>query len=160
MQHTDDKLKWTDSRQWHLTLKFLGDIPASELSELSDRLASAFKEVKAGSIVVEGSGFFGSSKNPKILWAGIRESEWLNDLQTGTAEACSGFGLSGESRAFYPHLTLARINVLKDRSRLIEEVDQKKNTVWCKREINQAILFQSKLTQNGPVYSVLKQFEL
>lgn len=158
--HADDNFKWTDSRQWHVTLKFIGDIRVSEVPELSGRLSLAFKDVKAGNIVVEGSGFFGSADNPKVLWAGIRESEWLKDLQRKTAEASSGYGLSGQSGAFNPHLTLARVNFVKDPSRLIEEVNQKKNTVWCERETDRVILFQSKLTQKGPVYSVLKQFEL
>jgi len=158
--HAEDKVKWTDNHQWHVTLRFVGDIEASELPELINRLTSAFNKVKAGEMVVQGSGFFGSAASPKVLWAGIRENEWLADLQKRTVEACSEFGFSGESGSFHPHLTLARIKFLKDRSRLIEEVNRNKNTIWCLREINQVTLFQSKLTQKGPLHSVLKQFEL
>ncbi len=155
-----DKIKWTDSRQWHVTLKFIGDIRASELPELSGRLTMAFKDVKPGNIVVEGSGYFGSADNPKVLWAGIRESEWLKNLQQRTIEACSGFGLSGQSGTFNPHLTLARINFMNNGAQLVAEMNQKKNILWCEREIDQVILFKSKLTQKGPVYTVLKKFEL
>lgn len=154
------RIKWNNHGQWHLTLKFIGDVDETELvclrSSLQDYLADCF----TGEVTFAGTGFFGSRDNPKVLWAGTKESEWLNDLKERVEQGVSVLDLPYDDRPFRPHLTIARIKSLKESSRLMEETDIKKSITWGAQEVNEVVLYRSRLTSNGPVYSVIERFGL
>ncbi|MEK2488367.1 RNA 2',3'-cyclic phosphodiesterase [Kitasatospora purpeofusca] len=100
-----DRLRWTAVEGWHLTLAFLGEVPAERVPELSAGLAAVAAVNPAHPLRLAGAGRFGD----KVLWAGVEGRVWA---LRGLAEAVAGATaeLAGEADAFsfHPHLTLAR----------------------------------------------------
>jgi len=93
--------------QYHLTLRFIGDVEGSVFIDI----AAALGEMTAApfDLRLSGVGHFPPSGQPKMLWAGIAESEPLIQLQ-GRIETClRGLGLAPDSQNYAPHVTLARL---------------------------------------------------
>lgn len=101
--------RWQDDDQLHLTLRFLGDIDA----RVADDVAASLAQVRAPgfSLALAGLGTFDRRGRVHTLWAGIaRPHDPLLHLQRKVEQACVRGGLAPETRAFAPHVTLARLN--------------------------------------------------
>ncbi|WP_010663558.1 RNA 2',3'-cyclic phosphodiesterase [Marinilabilia salmonicolor] len=156
----DDQLRWTRPDQWHITLKFIGSFSVSSIPELAGKLRNGFNQKAGEQLVVKGAGFFGSLQSPKVLWAGVERSDWLDELNKIAEDICLETGIPESPKPFSPHLTLARIRKLKRPVRLIEEVKRQGETLWDKVRVNEVGLYKSELTPDGPEYSVLNKFKL
>ncbi|CCH86295.1 2'-5' RNA ligase [Modestobacter italicus] len=63
--------RWTPPSRWHLTLLFLGDVPAHLLGPLTTAVASAVAGTPPLVLQLAGAGRFGSSRRPAVCWAGL-----------------------------------------------------------------------------------------
>jgi 2'-5' RNA ligase len=94
----------------HLTLKFLGNIPASKIEPVIAAVTQAVGGHSGFELVLGGAGSFPSRGSPRVLWLGVEgDMEPLNALQQSVEDALSALGFKREQRGFNPHLTLARI---------------------------------------------------
>ena len=98
--------RWIDVENYHLTLRFIGDVEG----HVADEIANALDRVRrrAFSLTLSGVGAFGSKK-PHALWAGVMASPDLNALQAEIERICQRLGLPPDARKFMPHVTLARL---------------------------------------------------
>lgn len=107
---TGVKSGWTSPENIHLTIKFLGNIPLSDVAKLSQAASRAVKSVRSFNLSAEHCGAFPTHGPPRVLWIGITDSSGeLGRLHTRLDEECAVAGLPKETRAFHPHLTLARL---------------------------------------------------
>jgi len=98
-----DGLRWTPREQWHLTLAFLGEVPAELLPAVHSAGAAAVRPV--GPLRVAGAGRFGD----RVLWAGMAgDRPSLVDLAARLVAALRAAGIDVDDRPYRPHLTLAR----------------------------------------------------
>jgi len=98
--------RWIDPENYHLTLRFIGDVEG----HVADEVANALDRVdrRAFSLFLTGVGAFGSKK-PHALWAGVSVSPELIALQAEIERICQRLGLPSDPRKFMPHVTLARL---------------------------------------------------
>ncbi len=99
-------VSWIEPANYHLSLRFIGDVGngiAREFSDELDRIDIDLFELK-----LEGLGVFGGN-DPRSLWAGVAASPLLQDLARAHEKAARAAGLPPEGRAFKPHVTLARL---------------------------------------------------
>ncbi len=89
--------RWIDTENYHLTLRFFGDIEGF----IADEIASALDRVErpAFELRLSGVGVFGSKK-PHTLWAGVATSPDLVALQGEIERICQRLGLSADPRKF------------------------------------------------------------
>ncbi|MFN2512339.1 MAG: RNA 2',3'-cyclic phosphodiesterase [Pyrinomonadaceae bacterium] len=101
---------WSREESVHITLKFLGDIQTSRLSDLSTAAARAVALLSPFQITLQETGVFPKHGTPRVLWIGVKdESGRLAQLHSGLEEACAKQGFAREERPFHPHLTIARL---------------------------------------------------
>jgi 2'-5' RNA ligase len=101
--------KWVRPNGIHLTLKFLGDVPARELEAIIEKMQAAARGHIAFFLNIEGLGCFPNTKNPRVLWLGLTGNvRHLAALQASVEEEIAPMGYPTEDRGFHPHLTLAR----------------------------------------------------
>lgn len=155
-----DKVRLICDVRWHITLKYIGGFPISRISEFAGKLRDGFRQNDGGNLVIEGAGFFGSMRAPKVLWAGVSKAEWLDELNRTAENLCLETGISVSPKPFTPHLTLARIRQIERPIRLIDEVKRHEGTRWYQQKVKEVVLYKSDLTTDGPVYSVINRFEL
>ncbi len=98
--------RWIDVENYHLTLRFIGDVDAPTADELVHALDRVRREPFSLSLV--GMGSFGSKK-PHSIWAGVSASPDLIALQAEIERICQRLGLRPDPRKFTPHVTLARL---------------------------------------------------
>jgi RNA 2',3'-cyclic 3'-phosphodiesterase len=106
--------RWIDVENYHITLRFIGDVDGRTADEIVNRLDRIDRE--EFQINLSGIGSFGSKK-PHSVWAGVSASPDLNALQAEIERICQRIGLPPDPRKFMPHVTLARL-----RSARVEDV--------------------------------------
>ena len=99
-------VRWLDSQNMHITLRFAGDIDNGLAREFADLLAAI--DIRAFEIRLAGLGVFGG-KEPRVIWAGVDTCPELEALARANERAARAAGLSAETRVFKPHVTLARL---------------------------------------------------
>jgi len=108
---------------------------------------------------IEKIGVFPDMRKPRVLWCGIAgDVERLTVLQKRLDDDFAGLGFPQEERAFRPHLTLGRIKDAQGRSGINEAVNKHNAFFAGEFSCRELILFQSKLTPQGAVYTKLAQF--
>jgi 2'-5' RNA ligase len=102
------KLRWTELENFHITTKFIGEWPEARLAEMKTAL-DGVKQTEPIRISVRGVGWFPDVRRPHVFWAGVEGGEPLANLAQATEEAVAALGVPVETRAYSPHLTLARV---------------------------------------------------
>lgn len=101
--------RWTAPERWHLTLLFLGTVPADRVPPLVDALAGAVAGTPPMTLRLAGGGRFGSRRRPSVAWAGLEgDLRSLTELAGRLAAAARSLRLPVEDRPFRAHLTLGR----------------------------------------------------
>jgi RNA 2',3'-cyclic 3'-phosphodiesterase len=103
-------VRWVRPQGMHLTLKFLGENPASRVDAVSAAMVNAAAAHAPFSLSVHGLGCFPNLRRPRVLWVGVEEPAGvLAALQRDVERALVPLGFSPEARPFSPHLTLGRV---------------------------------------------------
>jgi RNA 2',3'-cyclic 3'-phosphodiesterase len=98
--------KWVDPGNFHLTLRFIGEIGEDTAADIDATLSRL--RVRRFTLQIAGTGVFGGDK-PRSLWAGVERTPELVGLRDKVEQALFRAGLPPEPRKFAPHATLARL---------------------------------------------------
>ena len=98
-----DGLRWTTHEQWHITLRFFGEIAEEGVPEV----VSAIRGLRTAPVRLRMEQL-GSFAVKGILFAELVSSPELIALQAQVESVAARCGLIPESRPFHPHITLAR----------------------------------------------------
>jgi 2'-5' RNA ligase len=98
--------RWVDPGNFHLTLRFIGEITEDVAADVDEALA----RVRAAPFPLQlaGAGVFGG-RRPHALWVGVERHPELVRLRDKIEQALIRAGLEPEQRKFAPHVTLARL---------------------------------------------------
>lgn len=99
--------RWIDPDNYHITMRFIGDVDhatADEVSDALDRLANS----EAFTLKLSALGSFGGDR-PRALFAAVENNATLQRLQAAQERVLQRLGLEPEGRKFVPHVTLARL---------------------------------------------------
>ncbi len=96
-------VRLTPIDRWHVTLAFLGEVPAGRLPEV-ERALDAVTVPKGTVLRLRGGGRFGHGRSA-ALWAGVDGN--LAELHADVRARLSAVDLPYDGRPFTPHLTVA-----------------------------------------------------
>lgn len=99
--------RWIDPENYHITLRFIGDVDGAVADEVTDAL-NRLANSEAFTIRLNHLGAFGGDK-PRALFAGAEVNTALTRLQSAQERVLQRIGLEPEGRKFVPHVTLARL---------------------------------------------------
>jgi 2'-5' RNA ligase len=109
-----DCVRWTKREQFHLTLKFLGNVDAQRFEPLADAVRGACQGFAALDLRAERIGFFPDLRLPRVVWAGVRDQrEQLPRLQRAVEASTRDFSAEESSERFTGHVTLGRIKAIR-----------------------------------------------
>jgi len=149
----DAKLKLV--KDFHLTLKFLGEVPESKVDDIKDALKQIrFKPFKAQ---LTEMGVFPNQDYIRVVWVGVSQDNFVS-LQKQVDTKLEKLGFRRDKR-FHPHLTLARVRFVEDKEsfrRTFREIKVEKKGF----EVNDFKLIKSTLTTEGAIYEDLAVFKL
>jgi len=157
-------VRWVRPEGVHLTLKFLGDVPADQIGEITKALERSCQGFAPFSLLCGGLGCFPNLKRPRVMWVGIQEETGtLSQLKEAIEENVAPLGYPPEKRKFSPHLTLGRVQrrvSSGDRHRLGELVGASEIGTLSQMQVKSVNLMRSDLRPSGAVYTRLAEVEL
>jgi 2'-5' RNA ligase len=145
---------WVRPENYHITLRFLGEIEKERASELSGKVSAAVCECQTFCISTGSPFLMRSNRSRSVVALELSPLEPLIVLSERVEQCLRSAGMPKESRSFRPHLTLARLRNL--RGNPLEEASQSSPTAnW---PISQIVLYESQLGAGGARYTELDSF--
>jgi 2'-5' RNA ligase len=148
--------RWARVEGLHVTLKFVGEASEARVDEMKAALAS----VKAAPFAVHftGVGFFPNQKAARVFWTGVDGGDQLPRLASTIDVALEKLGVTRETKAYHPHLTLARTSArpMRELQPLLADPSPQFGTMTAR----EFFLYQSQLQKGGSKYTRLERFAL
>jgi 2'-5' RNA ligase len=152
-------VSWYTVTQFNLTLSFLGETSPAIIPHLSERLTRICATVQPFTCRAYGFGFFGTKRNPKVIWAGVDPIPDLSLLHEAIESELKRFGLKIEEGEFRPHVELGRC---KERARnhpLVDAMEEDEQIAFGSWPVTNVTLFESRPTPKGPIYPTINRFQ-
>lgn len=156
LEGTGASLKLVNPQNIHVTLRFLGNIQAS----MVDRIYEVMEQVDFDAFQVEvcSVGAFPTVKRPRVIWAGIQKNlEKLQIISRQLASRLHALGFPSDSKAFSPHITLARVRSGRNKAELADCITALTDYMFGVLNLDCLKLKKSVLTPRGPIYTTLKE---
>jgi 2'-5' RNA ligase len=148
--------RWIDPENYHLTLRFLGDVDGTTARDFAHSLggivASPFK------LRLDTLGSFGGRK-PRAIFANVAASSALESLQRAHERAARAAGLPPEPRNFTPHVTVARLRGTSSDS-VATYLERQGGFSTEPFEVPRFVLFSSRASVGGGPYVVEAAYPL
>ena len=149
------KVSWTKSGNFHLTLKFLGDVHSEAIGAVSEAVENVAAAQVPFSIEFGGIGAFPTLEHPRVIWVGIKHGEaTVSHLAKAVNFQLKPLGFPADNR-FHPHLTLGRLRSpmnLQPLKSILRKYDTIEGTTVS---VNEITVMQSQLHPNGTIYTPL-----
>jgi RNA 2',3'-cyclic 3'-phosphodiesterase len=155
-----DLLRWrrdvrpTRPESLHLTLKFLGETRAAQVSDVLAVLREATADSSPRDVSIGGLGVFPSFRRPTVLWAGVQPADELQRLAGVLEQRLAPLGFAPEARPYRAHMTLARLKGIPPAG-FQEFVRSGGQADFGRVTLRRVELLQSTLTPQGSRYTAL-----
>ena len=148
--------RWIKPQDYHITLRFAGDIEPVQAREFADNLASI--DLDVFELRISGLGAFGGN-DPSSVFAEVAPSPALESLARAHEKAARSAGLVPEKRPFKPHVTLARLRHSSPDAvaRYLTRFSGYRSEPFF---VSHAALMSSKPSVGGGPYGVVETFPL
>ncbi len=149
--------RWVDPENYHMTLRFIGEVnrhTAADIDGTLQRIDAAPFE-----LVLSGLGTFGQGRKTRALWTGAQPSTGLVHLQNKIESAVVRAGQPPETRKFVPLTTIARFREAHpDRIQSFVE----RNGLFQAGPViaDRFILFESHMGKGDSHYEALSDYPL
>ena len=148
--------RWQSDDQIHLSLRFIGEVDRHRAEDAGAALAGIHHP--RFEVAINGIGAFERRGQPETVWAGVAPHEPLKALHKKVDQAMARVGIEPDQRAYLPHITLARLKRSSGSVRnLLEASGGLRSEPFS---VDQFALFESQLTPEGAVYTVVESYEL
>lgn len=142
--------RWLPDDQLHLTLRFVGEVDRHLAQDIDAALSSVHHS--AFSIALNGLGAFERRGEPTTLWAGVTPHQPLRALHKKVDQALVRVGVEPDRRAYMPHITIARLP--RGAGPVGSLVERSGGVGGPPFRVAQFCLYESRLTPDGPIYTV------
>lgn len=149
--------RWIDMENYHITLRFVGDVDNRTAHEVEDAL-SRFSRYERFTVRLDHLGSFGGNK-PRALFAGVEPNTQLSRLHAAQERVLQQIGLPADSRKFSPHVTLARLRGTNP-SELARFMHETPRFEPMSFPVGRFVLFSSRESMGGGPYLVEQAYEL
>jgi 2'-5' RNA ligase len=148
--------RWQTDDQLHLTLRFIGEVDRHRAGDIHAALGAIHHP--PFDIGLSGLGAFDRRGRPETIWAGVTPQEPLRTLHKKIDQAIARVGVEPDQRAYLPHITLARLK--PSSGRIGDLLAESGGLASDPFRIDRFALFESKLTPDGAVYTIVETYLL
>ena len=155
------QVRWVRNENIHLTLKFLGNIDALQIQEISRAIGQAAATQGPFDLKASGIGVFPTIRNTRVIWAGLSgDVEALRSLHTTLDRHLEKQGIQRERRPFKGHLTLGRSKGKIDARQMADAIVACGGVASEIFSVDHVSFIQSRLQKGGAVYRRIMQAPL
>lgn len=155
------RISWTRPGNWHVTLRFLGEVEAARLPEITRALRGV--DFAPFALRLGGAGFFAQGGAPRTLWAGLAQGgEHCARLAGAVDRALEPCGLGPRTGAYRAHVTLGRVKQpcagddWRDAAALVS--GELSGAQFSPAQVGEMILWRSVLGPQGPKYAAVEGY--
>lgn len=153
----ENLLRWLPEENWHITLKFFGNLTAKEVEQLDQNLRFSLKAQRTVAIQLTSITWFPSGKKPSVLAAIANGSPELNRLAMNIHNVDSQHEKSAGNKPYRPHLSLARC---RQKRPINAHSSLPLNITPVAFTANQVHLVKSQTLATGATYTKLASYPL
>lgn len=153
-QLSTDSARLVFPSDFHLTLKFLGEVPENKVEKIKEFLSKIKFDSFAAKL--DGTGVFPSEQRINVFWAGIGPADKITAVQKAIDYALKD--IFPPDTRFHPHITLARVKLVKDKP-AFKQLLAKIKIEPKEFKIESFKLIKSILTKQGAVYEDIAEFK-
>lgn len=155
-------IRWNRPEQFHLTLKFLGDVPVAETPLLLSTVENICQSFEPFDLDFYGLGAFPNPECPHTLWVGINQGTGeATELAGALDEQLHKLGYPREHRRFTPHLTIGRVRQEESGSEALRAfLVENAETSFGVCDADMVTIYSSELSRQGSRYEPLAQISL
>ena len=155
-----EKINWVRKDQMHLTLAFLGDTEENIIPDLVTGIETVMNAHHSFKLTLSGLGVFRNIHDPRVIWIGCQSEKEFQEIKSETDKMLTTLEFEVEDRPFAPHLTLGRIKFMRHLNHLGQLIGVYRDTVFHSENVGKVVLYESKLTTDGPEYYPVHKFSL
>jgi len=148
--------RWIDPENYHLTVRFIGDIDAALARDIAGLLGRVQR--RPFELRLDGLTSFGGRK-PRALVASATPVAPLMELQAEHERLLQRLGLEPEGRKYTPHVTLARLRESSSRQ-VADYLATRAPYRSSAFEVSRFVLFSSRASVGGGPYVVEADYPL
>ena len=150
----NDRVKWVEAENIHLTLQFLGNVPDHEIADVCTVAQRAAAGATAFELTVEAAGAFPNLRRPRTVWLGVSSgSEAVTALYKSLEDGLVPLGFRREKRRFHPHVTIGRVRGRP--GTLGECLEAQRDWSAGSMVVREVVVMASELASDGPRYNVM-----
>jgi 2'-5' RNA ligase len=148
--------RWADPENYHLTLRFIGDVD----DVIAHEIASMLGKVRRGSfeLRLDGLSAFGGRK-PRAVVASVAPAQPVVELQAEHERLLQRVGLEPERRKYTPHVTLARLRESSSHD-VADYLSMRAAFRSVTFAVSRFVLFSSRASVGGGPYVVEASYPL
>ncbi len=148
--------RWIDPENYHLTLRFIGDVDTGVAREIAGLLGQVRR--RTFELRIDGLNSFGG-RRPRAVVATIAPTPMLFELQAEHERLMQRIGLEPEGRKFTPHVTLARLRETSSRQ-VADYLSTRGHFLSMPFAVSRFVLFSSRNSVGGGPYVVEAAYPL
>ena len=148
--------RWIDPENYHLTLRFIGDVDDEIAQEIAWLLGKVRR--KDFELRLDGLQSFGGRK-PRAIVVSVEPIQPLIELQSELERLMQRLGLEPEGRKFTPHVTLARLRDVKSHD-VADYLSTRGPLFGSSFKVSRFVLFSARASVGGGPYVVEADYPL
>jgi 2'-5' RNA ligase len=152
-------VRWIAAGNLHVTLAFLGVVPASRLAPIGRVLERVAADTAPFDLQARGLGAFPNPRRARVVWVGI-ESAALPAVARRVHAGLAEEGFAPDARAFTPHVTIGRVRGPRGWERVRGSMEPYMRHDFGGTRIEEMTLYRSELTHQGTRYTPLERVHL
>lgn len=151
------RARWQDDEQLHITLRFIGEVDRPQAEDVAAALGKVYAEAPA--IAIAGVGRFDKAGRTDAIWAGVTPRQPLAELHARVDRALAQAGVSPDTRAYLPHITLARLPRTAGAELAVERfLAERAGLASGVFTPDALLLFESRLGHEGARYEAIARY--
>jgi 2'-5' RNA ligase len=151
-------IAWVRPEHLHVTLTFMGQVPAERSSQLIEAMADDLIE-RPFDISLGGIGMFPVRGAPRVIWIGVVSgADRVIGLQRRLVDRLVSIGLASEGRPFHPHVTVGRWR--REQATGRRRVDVSATSIVATVRVDEVTTYESRLSPQGPTHTVVARARL
>jgi len=145
-------LRWVSWDAYHMTLHFLGE--QTRLEPIEEKIKKAVYNQSSFYLYSLGADLL--IKDEILIYLIFRREKRLE----GLVSALKGELDTGQSKPFFPHITIARYKIPSKQQYFLMKKKVEKLNIDISFPVKEIVLFESVMTEKKPIYRVVKKFSL
>lgn len=153
--NVEEKVKWVKMENWHITIKFLGDVNKNQLSAIKNKIKE-IKDFNEFYFQINKLDAFPNISYPKVIYLGVDQGKnKLIEINEEIEKKLFELNFEKEQRDFTPHITIGRSKDYTNINKLsnsLSEFNKQNYFINIYSKVENISLMKSELKQDGAEY--------